>query len=107
MCVCVCIPLKEAVDTGPWVTLQLFGQLHNVLHHNGLVGHSLHQGCLLQDKDGWCDHVKEGGREGGRKGRREEGEEGGRGGGRKGRREVDYCKAHQHNHTLWSLNPQL
>ena len=46
------LPLKEAWNTGPRVTLQLLGQLHDVLHHDGLVSHSLHQGGFLQASTG-------------------------------------------------------
>lgn len=41
------VPCKETGDTGSWVSLQLFGQLKNVLHHDGLMSHALHQGMFL------------------------------------------------------------
>jgi len=41
------LPFKEARHTGPWVSMQLPGQLQDVLHDDGLVGHTLHQSMPL------------------------------------------------------------
>ena len=41
------VPCEETGDTGPWVSLQLFRQLKDVLHDDGLMSHALHQGMFL------------------------------------------------------------
>ena len=48
----VCLlPLEEARHAGARVSLQLPAELQNVLHCNSLVGHHVHQGMFLGERD--------------------------------------------------------